>query len=97
MGTVLAGGICYISVLLLNTRKIKKLTKIEFKGAFSQIIIQQACICVVAYVFNSLFLKFCSQTISLFMAAFFAGVIFLMSFYVLFIYNKKEKKILTHG
>ena len=73
--------------LVLNTRKIKKLTKIEFKGAFSQIIIQQACICAVAYVFNSLFLKFFSQTISLFMAAFFAGVIFLMSFYVLFIYN----------
>ncbi len=97
-GAVLAAGVCYVVVFSLNYRKITKLTGIKLAPAFGHIVIQQFFVCSFAYFLNKLFLPLFGSTISLFAAGIITGIIFLVTFYLLFLqkrnlsdYAKPEK------
>lgn len=88
MGAVISAGICYVVVFSLNYSKIKKLTGVKLGGVYGHIVLQQCLICLFAYFLNKLFLPIFGSTIALFSSGIITGIIFLITFYLLFFQEK---------
>lgn len=84
-GAVLSAGACYIVVFMLNFRKIVKLTNVNFSRVYGNVAIQQAFVCLFAYFLNKLFLPLFGRVISLFVSGAITGIIFLLTFYLMFL------------
>lgn len=87
-GSVISAGACYAIVFLLNWRKVKQMSGVKLFRAVGNIIVQQFFVCGFAYFLNKLFSPMFGSTISLFAAGIITGIIFLITFYILFL-NKK--------
>ena len=89
-GVVISGGLCYVVVLLLNYKRIKKVTGANLRQGVFLVSIQSAMVCVFAYASNWLFMSVFNETISMFIAGVVTIVVFLASYYYLFIYREKS-------
>lgn len=92
LGAVLSAGACYVAVFVLNYRKIVKIIGFKIVGVYGHVVIQQLCVCLVAYFLNKVFMPLFGSTIALFAAGAAAGVVFLISFYLMFM-RKKQGEI----
>ena len=89
-GVVVSGGLCYVVVLLLNYKKIKKITGANLKQSMFFVSIQAAAVCVFAYFSNKLFVMIFSETVSMFIAGMIAIAVFMASYYLLFVAREKD-------
>lgn len=87
-GTVIAAGCCYVVVFILNLRKIIKLTGVSLKGVYGHVAVQQCFVSLFAYLLNKLFLPIFGGTVSLFASGTVTGLIFLLTFYLMFLQQK---------
>ncbi len=88
LGAAIAAGGCYVAVFALNYRKIVKLTQTRIKGALGRLMVQQCAICLFAFSLNKLLLPIFGSTTSLFAAGAVTGMIFLVTFYLMFLQQK---------
>ncbi len=91
-GAAIAAGGCYLMVFMLNLRKIIKVTGVKLKGVYGHIAVQQSCICLFAYFLNKVFLPL-GQSLALFAAGAVTGLIFLVTFYLMFFQERNLKTV----
>lgn len=92
LGAVISGGVGYFVVMVLMFKKLKKLTFINFSGLYFYTIIQVCAVCVVAYFMNLILRVLLSDTIAMFLAGGISVVVFFISYYFLFIYQKNKRE-----
>ena len=87
-GAIISGTACYLTVFILNYKKVKEYTGLEFKNSMFYISIQECFICLFAFVSKFL----CSLIMSEFASMLFAGTIaisvFMITYYAFFMYDK---------
>ena len=76
-------------VFSINYRKIVKVSGVKLSGVYRRIVIQQAGVCLFAYFLNKLFLPLFGSIISLFAAGVITVIIFLVTFYVMFLQKEQ--------
>ncbi len=90
-GATLSGGVCYLIVLALNLKRIKKITGVRVTDGYFYVSIQSCLVAVCAYAGNYLCGFVFSQTISLFVAGGMSVLVFAVSYFVMFIKKHKPK------
>lgn len=91
LGAVIAGGVCYFLVFLLNYRAIKKQTGASLFGSYFHISLQECFVCVIAFSINLLCLRFFSGSVSLVIAGVFSVLVFFVSYYWFFLRGDLQK------
>lgn len=92
-GSVVSAGACYVIVFILNWKKVKQISGVKLARATGNIMVQQFFVCGFAYFLNKLFFPLFGSTISLFVAGIITGIIFLITFYILFLNKKTYNKL----
>ncbi|MBQ4541877.1 MAG: polysaccharide biosynthesis protein [Clostridia bacterium] len=87
-GTIISGAACYLTVFILNYKKVKEYTGLEFKTSLFYISIQECFICLFAFVSNFLCSLVMSEFVSMVIAGSVAIAVFLGTYYVFFMYDK---------
>ncbi len=90
IGAVIAGGVCYFVVFVLNYSKIKKLTGACISNIYFYVAIQECFVCLFAFFANILLKMVVSDTISMIIAGIVSGLIFLLTYYIFFMYEKRQ-------
>ena len=90
LGAMLSGGVSYLVVFALNYREIKKHTSARFSNIISESIIQCCLVCLFAYFSNKLFTLALGETIALFAGGLVSVIIFLITYYTLFLIGKSQ-------
>lgn len=93
MGAVIAGGVCYFVVFVMNYRKIKRLTGANISNVYFYVAIQECFVCLFAFFVNILLRMVLSDTISMFIGGLVTGIVFLATYYVFFMYGKKHASL----
>ncbi len=89
-GSVISAGACYLVVFFMNYKKIKKLTGSEFRQTIFYVSIQEMFICLFAFLSNYFFKLILGNNISLFLSGFVTLIVFCITYYVFFIYEKNQ-------
>ncbi len=92
MGAVISGGVCYFVVMLLNYRKVSKLTGVKISNVYFYIAIQECFVCLFAFIVNMLLKMVVSEVVAMFFAGAVAGGVFLVTYYMFFIQSKNSKQ-----
>lgn len=87
-GTIISGAACYLTVFILNYKKVKEYTGLEFKTSLFYISIQECFICLFAFVSNFLCSLVMSEFVSMLIAGSVAIAVFLGTYYAFFMYDK---------
>lgn len=90
-GATLSGGVCYLIVLMLNLKKINRLSGVKISEGYFYVSIQSCLVAVSAFLGNYLCNFIFSPTVSLFVAGSFAIAVFAVSYFIMFISKHKEK------
>ena len=89
-GAVISGGACYLLVLVLNYKRIKKITGANVKESVFYVSIQAAFVCLFAYFANRLFVTVFGDVVSMFMAGLISVAVFAVTYYVFFVLKESE-------
>ena len=87
-GAIISAGVCYFVVLVLNYKKIKKLTGASLFSSYFDVSVQACFVCMFAYFSNLLFKMVFSEVLAMFVSGIIAVVVFAVTFYVFFVQNK---------
>lgn len=90
LGAMISGGVSYLVVFALNYVQIKKLTTARISNVFMETIVQCCLVCMFAYFSNRLFCMALGGTIALFAGGLVSIVIFLVTYYTLFLVDKSR-------
>ena len=75
-------------MFILNYKKVKEFTGLEFKTSMFYISIQECFICLFAFVSNFLCLLVMNEFASMIISGTIAIAVFLITYYVFFMYDK---------
>lgn len=92
MGAVISGGISYLIIMLLNYKKVRKLTGVKISNFYFYIAIQTSIVCVFAYFVNALIRMVLGDVVAMFLAGGMAGTVFLVTYYAFFIHSKNNEE-----
>lgn len=91
-GAVISAGACYLVVLSLNYKKVKKITGANIKESVFYVVIQAALVCLCAYFANLLFVPIFGDVVSMFIAGILAVSVFAVTYYVFFISKENDSE-----
>lgn len=91
MGTVIAGGVSYLFVMLMGYKKVKECTSVKISTFYLHISLQACLVCVFAYFMNSILKNVFSDVVALFFAGGIAGLVFIVTYYMFFIHQKNKE------
>jgi len=94
-GAIVSGAISYFIVFVINYGEIKKHNSARIYKILYNISIQECFVCLFAFFSNYLFKISFGGNIALIVGGFTAIVIFLVTYYVLFLIDKSNKIIST--
>lgn len=90
LGAVISGAGCYLIVFILNFKKVREFTGLEFKNSMFYIAIQATFVCLFAFVSKFLCSLVVSEFISMIVGGIIAVAVFLITYYVFFMYDKND-------
>lgn len=90
-GVVISGAVCYFTVFILNYLKVKNLTGVNLKNTLFYLLIQATFVCLFGFICNIFCQKIFSENISLFISGFIAIIVFFITYYLFFVYEKANK------
>lgn len=91
LGATISGGLSYIAVFLMNYRHIKNEVDVRVTNLIFSLAVQEGVVCLFAFLTNWLIgLKF-GSTIALFIGGSFAVLIFAITYYFLFLSERRAK------
>lgn len=89
-GAMISGGVSYFVVFMLNYGKIRKETTARISNVFFNVSIQECLVCLFAFFSNMLFQMTFGDNIALFGGGITAIIIFIVTYYVLFVIDKPK-------
>ncbi len=92
-GAIISGGVCYLVVLSMQYKLIKKLTGANMFSSYFYISIQASIISIFAYFSNSFFRIIFAKNIAMFFGGFLAVAVFLITYYIFFMKKEKESNV----
>lgn len=92
-GATLSGVISYFLVFMFNYFKIKKLTEASVLKPYFYVSIQTCFVCLFAFSSNTLFKMIFSSSVSMFASGLIVVMVFLATYYVFFMQEKKDVKL----
>ena len=90
LGAIISGGACYLTVFILNYKKVKKLTGASLFSSYFYISIQASFVSLFAFFANHLCLIIMGESSSMFVAGFITVCMFLITYYVFFMSEENK-------
>lgn len=90
LGAMISGGISYLVVFIINYSRIKKETEAQLNNVLYGVIVQGCLVCLFAYFTNILLELAFGSNIALFGAGVVAVIIFVVTYYILFVMERHQ-------
>lgn len=89
-GVVISAGACYFIIFTLNYSKVKKVVDFKLSEIYSNVILQECVVCIVAFISNFAFKLIFSELTSMLIAGSLAVLAFAVTYYLFFMMNKDK-------
>lgn len=96
LGVVIAGGVCYFLVFMLNYKKIRQITDVRITNIYFYVAIQECFVCLFAFFVNAIMNMMFSETWAMFIGGVVAIMIFFVTYYIFFVYDKKREPLIQN-